>query len=52
VVSVTGAFAGTFPTTARMINGAVGPGSYGLSARAINPCGASAATPEQIVTVP
>jgi hypothetical protein len=52
LVSVTGAFAGTFPTTARMISGAVGAGTYGLSVRALNPCGVSPALPEQIVTVP
>jgi hypothetical protein len=52
LVNVTGAFAGTFPTSARMISGAVGPGSYGLSVRAVNPCGASPPTSEQIVTVP
>jgi hypothetical protein len=52
LVTVTGAFAGAFPTTARMISGAVGPGTYGLSVRTINPCGAGPATAEQIVTVP
>ncbi len=52
LVTVTGAFAGTFPTTARMISGGVGPGTYGVSVRAANPCGTSAPTPEQVVTLP
>jgi hypothetical protein len=52
LITVTGAFAGTFPTTARMISGAVGPGTYGLSVRAVNPCGTGPTSPEQIVTVP
>jgi hypothetical protein len=52
MVTVSGAFAGTFPTTARMISGTVGPGSYGLSVRAVNACGTSPPTLEQIVTVP
>jgi hypothetical protein len=52
VLNVTGTFAGSIATAARTLSGSVGPGAYGLSVRAVNPCGASAFTPEQIITVP
>ncbi|MFN2447583.1 MAG: proprotein convertase P-domain-containing protein [Vicinamibacterales bacterium] len=52
VLTVTGSFAGSFPTTNRTLSGAVGPGSYGLSVVARNPCGSSAATPVQTVVIP
>jgi hypothetical protein len=52
VLTVSGAFNGGFPTTARALSGAVGPGSYGLTVAALNPCGTSAGTAVQIVTVP
>jgi hypothetical protein len=52
VLNVTGAYAGQFRTTARTMSGAVGSGSYGLSVSAVNACGASAFTGEQVVTVP
>jgi hypothetical protein len=52
VINVTGAFVGTLSTSARSANGAVGPGTYGLSVSARNPCGSSPLTPEQTVTIP
>jgi hypothetical protein len=52
VINVTGSFVGTFSTSARSANGVVGPGAYGLSVGAINPCGSSPLTPEQMVTIP
>lgn len=52
LVSVTGAYTGSFSTTARTIGGPLGPGSYGLSVAAVNTCGTSAATPVQTVVVP
>ncbi|HQZ39052.1 MAG TPA: M36 family metallopeptidase [Vicinamibacterales bacterium] len=52
VLNVTGAFAGSFPTTGRSMSGVVGPGTYNLSVVATNPCGSSAASPVQVVTVP
>jgi hypothetical protein len=52
VLNVTGAHVGQFRTIGRTLSGTVGPGSYGLSVRATNACGASAFTPQQIVTVP
>jgi hypothetical protein len=52
VVRVTGSFVGSFPTTGRSVSGTVGPGTYGLSVRATNPCGTSPLTPEQAVSIP
>jgi hypothetical protein len=52
VLTVSGAFNLSVPTTARALSGAVGPGSYGLSVVASNACGSSAATAVQTVTVP
>jgi hypothetical protein len=52
LVNVSGAFVGSIPTAVRTLSGTVGPGSYGLSVAAVNPCGASAATPEQVVVIP
>lgn len=52
VIHVTGAFVGAFATSGRSANGAVGPGTYGLSVSARNPCGSSPVTPEQMVTIP
>lgn len=52
LLGVTGAFTGTFPTTGRTLSGAVGAGTYGLSVRAANACGTSAATAVQTITVP
>jgi hypothetical protein len=52
VINVTGSLVGTFSTTERNANGRVGPGTYGLSVSARNPCGSSPPTPEQLVTIP
>jgi Tol biopolymer transport system component len=52
VLQVTGAFDGSFPTTARALSGAVGPGSYTLSVRAVNTCGDSVFTTPQTIVVP
>lgn len=52
VVNVSGAFTGTFGTTARGISSAAGPGSYTISVAAVNACGTSAATPTQVVVMP
>lgn len=51
-MNVAGAFVGSIPTTGRSLAGTVGPGSYTISVTASNPCGASAATPPQTVTIP
>jgi hypothetical protein len=50
-IHVTGAFTGALPTTVRAITGIVGPGAYTISVSASNPCGTSAATPAQTVTI-
>ena len=52
VLDVTGAFAGSFPTTGRALNGNAGPGTYNFSVRAANPCGNGPATAVQSVTIP
>lgn len=52
VVSVTGSFAGSVSTAGRSLSGPAPPGSYGVSVRATNPCGSSAATPVQTVVIP
>ena len=52
LLSVSGAFTGTFPVTGHELSGAVGAGSYTLSMVATNACGTSAAVPAQTVTVP
>lgn len=52
VLSVSGSFVGTFPLGGRSISGVVGPGTYNLSVGATNPCGSSAPTAAQVVTVP
>jgi titin len=49
---VSGSYVGAFPTTARALSGAVGPGSYTLAVSAVNPCGASAPSLPQDVTIP
>jgi hypothetical protein len=51
-LNVAGAFVGSIPTAGRSLAGTVGPGSYTISVTASNPCGASAATPPQTVTIP
>jgi len=52
VLNVTGAFVGTFGTTARAMSSPVAPGIYNVSVVANNPCGSSAPTAVQSVTVP
>ena len=52
LLQVTGAFSGTFPIPVRHVSAPVGPGTYGLSVRAVNDCGSSGATAEQTVVVP
>ncbi len=52
VLDVTGAFVGSFATTGRALSGAVPPGTYNLSVRAVNACGQSAPSPVKTVTIP
>jgi len=52
VLNVTGAFVGSFSTTASTLSGNAGPGSYDLSVFASNACGSSPATTVQTITVP
>jgi hypothetical protein len=52
VLDVSGAFVGAFPTGGRQLSGTVGPGTYTLSVRAVNPCGSSPSTVAQSVSVP
>jgi YVTN family beta-propeller protein len=52
VLSVGGAFTGTFATPERTLNGAVSPGVYSLSVAGVNACGQGFATAVQTVTVP
>jgi hypothetical protein len=51
-LAVTGAFTGNFPTSGRSLSGAAGPGQYTLRVTATKPCGTSASTPPQTVTLP
>jgi hypothetical protein len=51
LVLVGGAFDGAFPTLARSLGGAVGPGTYSLRVLAANPCGQSAPSAAQLVLV-
>ena len=52
VVNVTGAFAGSFPVTARSLSGSAGAGSYTFRVTSRNSCGLSAPTPPATVVVP
>jgi hypothetical protein len=52
LVNVTGSVVTSIQTPTRALSGGVGPGSYSFSVVALNPCGASAATPVQTVVVP
>ena len=52
MVNVTGAFVGDVPTTTRSLSGSVGPGTYNVRVRAVNPCGSGSATAVQTVTIP
>ncbi len=51
LLSVSGAFTGSFSVAGHALSGAVPPGSYTLSMVATNACGSSAAVPAQTVTV-
>lgn len=52
VLSVTGTLAGSLPLGTRSIAGAVPSGTYHFTVQAVNPCGQSAPTPAQTITVP
>jgi len=53
VLNVTGAYVGPVPVGAsRSLSTAVGPGTYNVSVRALNACGAGPATAVQTVVVP
>jgi hypothetical protein len=51
-VQVSGAYVDSFTTTARMLSGVAGSGTYTLNVRATNACGTSTATPMQTVVIP
>jgi hypothetical protein len=51
-VRVTGAYVGEFTVPTRAVTGMVGPGTYTITVRAANACGASAPTAPVVVTVP
>lgn len=51
-LNVSGSVNISVPTTARFLSGAAGPGTYGLSVAAVNPCGIGPATPVQSVVIP
>ena len=52
LVSVTGAFTGTFPIAARTLAAPVPPGSYTIRVASVGPCGTSAFTAAATVVVP
>jgi hypothetical protein len=52
VLSVTGAFVGSFTTSGRALSGTVAPGSYTVTVAAGNVCGTSAASSPHTVVVP
>jgi hypothetical protein len=52
VAYVSGAYAGSFTTTGRILSGAAAPGTYTLSVAAANVCGTGVASPTQTVIVP
>ena len=52
VLTVSGAFSGSLPTTLRTISAAVGAGTYTFSVSAANSCGNGPSTPSQTVTIP
>jgi hypothetical protein len=52
IVNVSGSFTGSFPITGRSVSGTVGAGTYNFSVQAANPCGVSAPTAVQSVTIP
>jgi hypothetical protein len=52
VLRVTGALAATIPVAQTSVSGAVGPGTYTINVTATHPCGGSAPTSSQTVTIP
>ncbi len=52
VLNVAGSFIGAIPTTARMLSGTAGPGSFALSVSAVNACGVSTPTGIQTINMP
>lgn len=52
ILNVSGSFVATIPTTGRGLSGTVPPGTYVLGVFATNPCGVSAVTPVQVITIP
>ncbi len=51
-ILVSGTYSGTFPTSARGFAAAAPPGTFVLSVRAVNACGAGPATAFQTVVIP
>ena len=52
LLTVTGSFVGTLPTTGRRLAGTVGPGSYTISVAGVNACGTVTAATPITVTIP
>lgn len=52
VLTVTGAFTGSLPTTGRQLSGTVGSGTYVLAVAASNACGTGPASASRTITVP
>ena len=52
LLNVTGAYVGSIPTPLKALNGVVQAGTYNFTVVATNPCGASAPTAVQTVTLP
>ena len=52
ILEATGSFTGSLPLATTSLSAPVPPGTYNLSVRAVNACGASAATAVQTVTIP
>lgn len=52
LLSVSGAYVGTFPVGSRSLSAVAGPGTYDLTIASINPCGTSPPSGTVSVTVP
>ena len=52
ILTVTGSYVGSIPTTPKALSGAVPPGSYHISVVATNACGVGPGTPPVTVVVP
>ncbi|HTM30162.1 MAG TPA: beta-propeller fold lactonase family protein [Vicinamibacterales bacterium] len=52
VVSVTGSFSGSAPTSGRSLSGTVGAGTYALTVAATNACGTGPSSAPRVVVVP